>query len=44
MFCASVSGYRYIYSKFITTPKIHDKGSDMIGGQREKESKSFVLH
>ena len=30
MFCASVSGYRYICSKFITTPMIHDRGSDMI--------------
>ena len=28
VFCASVSGYWYIYSKFITAPKIHDKGSD----------------
>ena len=37
MFCASVSGYRYICSKFITAPKIHDRGSDMIGGEREKE-------
>ena len=37
MFCASVSGYRYICSKFITASMIHDKGSDMIGGEREKE-------
>ena len=37
MFCASVSGYRYICSKFITAPKIHDRGSDMIGGEREKK-------
>ena len=37
VFCASVSGYRYICSKFITTPMIHDKGSDMIKGEREKE-------
>ena len=37
MFCASFSGYRYICSKFITAPKIHDRGSDMIGGEREKE-------
>ena len=37
MFCASVLGYRYICSKFITTPMIHDRGSDMIGGEREKE-------
>ena len=36
MFCANVSGYRYIYSQFITVPMIHDKGSDMIGGEREK--------
>ena len=26
MFCASVSGYRYICSKFITAPMIHDRG------------------
>ena len=37
MFCASVSGYRYICSKFITASIIHDKGSDMIWGEREKE-------
>ena len=37
MFCASVSGYRYICSKFITAPKIHDRGSDMIREEREKE-------
>ena len=37
VFCASVLGYRYICSKFITTPMIHDRGSDMIGGEREKE-------
>ena len=37
MFCASVSGYRCICSKFITTPMIHDRGSDMIGREREKE-------
>ena len=36
MFCASVSSYRYICSKFITTPMTHDRGSDMIGGEREK--------
>ena len=41
VFCASVSGYKYICSKFITAPKIHDRGSDMMG---EKERKSFVLH
>ena len=29
VFCASVSGYRYICSKFITAPMIHDRGSDM---------------
>ena len=34
MFCASISGYRYICSKFITIPMIHDRGSDMIGGER----------
>ena len=37
MFCASVLGYRYICSKFIIAPKIQDRGSDMIGGEREKE-------
>ena len=37
MFCASVSGYRYKCSKFITTLMIHDRRSDMIGGEREKE-------
>ena len=34
VFCASVSGYKYICSKFITTPMIHDRGSDMIGRER----------
>ena len=37
MFYASVSGYKYICSKFITAPKIHERGSDMIGGERERE-------
>ena len=37
MFCASVSGYRYKCSKFITAPMIHDRGSDMIGEEQEKE-------
>ena len=37
MFCASVSGYRYKYSKFITALMIHNRGSDMIGGEKEKE-------
>ena len=37
MFYASVLGYMYICSKLITALKIHDKGSDMIGGEREKE-------
>ena len=37
MFCVSVLGYRYTCSKFITTPMFHDRGSDMIGGEREKE-------
>ena len=37
VFCASVLGYRYICSKFITAPMIHDRGSDIIGGEREKE-------
>ena len=44
MFCASVSGYRYICFKFIIAPMIHDRGSDMIKGEREKERKSFVLY
>ena len=30
MFCASVSGHRYLCSKFIITPITHDRGSDMI--------------
>ena len=30
MLCASVSGYKYICSKFITSPMIYDRGSDMI--------------
>ena len=30
VFYPSVSGYRYLYSKFITAPMIHDRGSDMI--------------
>ena len=37
VFCVSVLGYRYICSNFITASKIHDRGSDMIGGEREKE-------
>ena len=37
MFYASVSSYKYICSKFVIAPMIHDKGSDMIGGEREKE-------
>ena len=37
VFCASVSGYRYIRFKFITAPMIHDRGSDMIGVERDKE-------
>ena len=37
MFCSSVSGYRCKCSKFITAPMIHDRESDMIGGEREKE-------
>ena len=37
MFCASVSGYRYKCSKFITALMIHDRGSDIIGGERAKE-------
>ena len=34
VFCASISGYRYICSKFIIAPMIHDRGSDMIRGVR----------
>ena len=41
VFCVSISGYKYICSKFIIVPKIHDRGSDMMG---EKERKSVVLH
>ena len=37
MFCESVSGYKYICSKFITASMIHGKRSDMIEGEREKE-------
>ena len=37
MFCVSVLGYRYICSKFIIAPMIHDRESDMIEGEREKE-------
>ena len=35
--CACVLGYKYKCSKFITALVIHDKGSDMIGGEKEKE-------
>ena len=37
MFCESVSGYRYICSKFITASMIDDRESDMIGGERERK-------
>ena len=37
MFCTNVSSYRYKCSKFIIAPIIHDRGSDMIGGEKEKE-------
>ena len=37
VFCASVSGYRYICSKFIIAHMIHDRGSDMIREEREKK-------
>ena len=37
MFYTRVLGYRYICSKFITASMIHDRGNDMIGGEREKE-------
>ena len=37
MFCTSVLGYRHIHSKFIIAPMIHDRESDMIEGEREKE-------
>ena len=30
VFCASVSGRRYLCSKFIIAPMTHDRGSDMI--------------
>ena len=42
MFCASVSGYRYKCSKFITAPMIHDSGSDMIGGDRAKRALCYI--
>ena len=32
-----VPGYKYICSKFITALIIHDRGSDMIGEEREKQ-------
>ena len=37
VFCANVSCYRYICSKFITAFMIHDRRSDMIGDERKKE-------
>ena len=37
VFCASVSSYKYICSKFITAFMIHDRRSDMIGDERKKE-------
>ena len=37
VFRASVSSYRYICSKFITAPMIHNRGNDMIEREREKE-------
>ena len=43
MFCASVSSYRYKCSKFITTPMIHERGSDMIGGERAKEFCGYLM-
>ena len=42
MFCASVSGYRYKCSKFITAPMIHDRESDMIGGERAKRALCYI--
>ena len=43
MFCASVSSYKYICSKFITAPMIHDRGSDMIGRERALCYIKYVL-
>ena len=43
MFCASVSGYRYICFKFITAPMVHDKRSDIIGREREKELCAILI-
>ena len=37
MFYASVSSYKYKCFKFITAPMIHDRRSDMIGGEKEKD-------
>ena len=42
MFCASVSGYRYICFKFITTPMIHDRGSDMIGEEKRERVLCYI--
>ena len=39
MFYASVLGYRYICSKFITAPMIHDRNSDM----RKREEFCVIL-
>ena len=44
VFCASVLGYRYICSKFITAPMIHDRGEwyDM-RRKREREKELCVI-
>ena len=41
VFYASVSGYKYICSKFIIAPMIHDRGSDIIGGVLKLKSLIF---
>ena len=42
MSCASVSGYKYICFKFITTLMIHDRGSDMIGGDDDNRGSIMI--
>ena len=41
VFYASVSGYKYICSKFIIALMIHDRGSDIIGGVLKLKSLIF---
>ena len=37
-----VPGYKYICSKFITAPIIHDRGSDMIGGRKKERVLCYI--